>query len=92
MLPPAGKDHGAFRIIIVAAANADPYPQHGAAIAALAATLAELAVARGEVSPPLWEHGLILRYAAMVVPAVFHGTAIVFMALFRHLAGIERVH
>lgn len=62
----------------------------GAVIAALAATLAELAVARGEVSPPLWEHGLILRYAAMVVPAVFHGTAIVFMALFRHLAGIKR--
>ncbi len=63
----------------------------GASLAALAATLAELAVARGEVRPPLWEHGLILRYAAMVVPAVFHGTAIVFMALFRHLAGQQRV-
>lgn len=63
----------------------------GASIAALAATLAELAVARGEVRPPLWEHGLILRYAAMVIPAVFRGTAVVFMALFRHLAGIEQV-
>lgn len=63
----------------------------GASVAALAATLAELAVARGEVRPPLWEHGLILRYAAMVVPAVFRGTAIVFMALFRHLAGMQRV-
>ena len=63
----------------------------GASVAALAATLAELAVARGEVRPPLWEHGLILRYGAMVVPAVFHGTAIVFMALFRHVFGIKRV-
>lgn len=35
MLPPGGRDRGAFRIIIVAAANADPYPQHAAAIAAL---------------------------------------------------------
>ncbi len=61
----------------------------GVAVAALAATLAEVAVARGEVRPPLWEHGLILRYAAMVVPAAFHGTAVVFMALFRHLAGIQ---
>jgi hypothetical protein len=37
MLPPAGKDRGDFRIIIVAASNADPYPQHDAAIAALGA-------------------------------------------------------
>jgi len=37
MLPPGGKDHGGFRIIIVAASNADPYPQHDAAIAALGA-------------------------------------------------------
>ena len=37
MLPPGGKDGGAFQIIIVAAANADPYPQQDAAIAALGA-------------------------------------------------------
>lgn len=37
MLPPGGKDRGDFRIIIVAAANADPYPQHDAAIAVLGA-------------------------------------------------------
>lgn len=37
MLPPGGMDHGGFRIIVVGAANADPYPQHGAAIAALGA-------------------------------------------------------
>jgi hypothetical protein len=37
MLPPGGKDGGAFRIIIVAASNADPYPQQDAAIAALGA-------------------------------------------------------
>ena len=35
MLPPGGKERSGFRIIIVAAANADPYPQHDAAIAAL---------------------------------------------------------
>ena len=28
MLAPGGKDRGGFRIIIVAASNADPYPQH----------------------------------------------------------------
>jgi hypothetical protein len=27
MLPPGGKDRGGFRIIIVAASNADPYPR-----------------------------------------------------------------
>src|SRR5262245_32678443 len=37
MLPPGGKDRGGFRIIIVAASNADPYPQQDAAIAALGA-------------------------------------------------------
>jgi hypothetical protein len=37
MLPPGGKDRGDFRIIIVAEANADPYPQHDAAIAVLGA-------------------------------------------------------
>jgi hypothetical protein len=37
MLPPGGNDRGGFRIIIVGASNADPYPQHGAAIAALGA-------------------------------------------------------
>jgi hypothetical protein len=37
MLPPGGKDRFGFRIIIVAASNADPYPQHDAAIAALGA-------------------------------------------------------
>src|SRR5947208_458018 len=37
MLPPGGKDRGGFRIIIVAASNADPYPQQEAAIAALGA-------------------------------------------------------
>ncbi len=36
MLPPAGKDERAFRPIIVGPANADPYPAHGDAIAALA--------------------------------------------------------
>jgi len=35
MLPPQGKDDAAFRIIIVGPANADPYPDHGEAIAAL---------------------------------------------------------
>src|SRR5262249_38353356 len=35
MLPPGGRDRGGFRIIIVAAANADPYPAQDAAIAAL---------------------------------------------------------
>ena len=37
MLPPGGKDRGGFRIIIVGASNADPYPQQDAAIAALGA-------------------------------------------------------
>jgi hypothetical protein len=36
MLPPQGRNQANFRIIIVGAANADPYPEHGAAIAALA--------------------------------------------------------
>ena len=35
MLPPGGKERSGFRTIIVAASNADPYPQHEAAIAAL---------------------------------------------------------
>jgi len=35
MLPPGGKDRDGFRIIIVGASNADPYPEHDAAIAAL---------------------------------------------------------
>jgi hypothetical protein len=35
MLPPGGKDHGGFRIIVVGRANSDPYPQHAEAIAAL---------------------------------------------------------
>jgi hypothetical protein len=35
MLPPGGKDDEGFRIIIVAADNADPYPAHEEAIAAL---------------------------------------------------------
>ena len=38
MLPPGGKDRGGFRSIIVAASNADPYPEQDAAIAALAPT------------------------------------------------------
>ena len=37
MLPPGGKDRSGFRIIIVGASNADPYPQQDAAIAALGA-------------------------------------------------------
>src|SRR5258705_7637040 len=37
MLPPGGKDRGGVRIIIVAASNADPYPQEDAGIAALGA-------------------------------------------------------
>jgi len=36
-MPPDGKDCGGFRIIIVAASNADPFPQQDAAIAALGA-------------------------------------------------------
>jgi hypothetical protein len=40
MLPPGGKmpeesEAGPFRMIVVGQANADPYPQHGEAIAAL---------------------------------------------------------
>ena len=37
MLPPGGKDDPAFRIIVVGKANADPYPEHKAAIEALGA-------------------------------------------------------
>ena len=37
IVPPSGKDRGGFRIIIVAASNADPYPRQAAAIAALGA-------------------------------------------------------
>src|ERR1700730_12200404 len=33
MLPPGGKDRGGFRIIIVAASNADPYPEQDAGMA-----------------------------------------------------------
>ncbi len=36
MLPPGGKRDRAFGIVIVGPDNADPYPQHGAAIQALA--------------------------------------------------------
>ncbi len=36
MLPPGGKPDRAFSPIVVGAANADPYPQHAAAIRALA--------------------------------------------------------
>jgi hypothetical protein len=36
MLPPQARDQAGFRIIIVGPANADPYPAHGDAIAALA--------------------------------------------------------
>ena len=35
MLPPGGSDDPAFGMIIVGAENADPYPEHGAAIEAL---------------------------------------------------------
>lgn len=35
MLPPGGQDVSGFRIIIVGPRNADPYPAHGDAIAAL---------------------------------------------------------
>jgi len=35
MLPPGGKDTPSFRIIIVGAGNADPYPAEGEAIKAL---------------------------------------------------------
>ena len=37
MLPPGGKYRSGFRIIIVGASNADPYPEQGAAIVALGA-------------------------------------------------------
>ena len=35
MLPPGGKEDSAFRMIIVGPDNADPYPEHAAAIEAL---------------------------------------------------------
>ena len=35
MLPPGGRDDADFRKIIVGVENADPYPDHGAAIRAL---------------------------------------------------------
>jgi hypothetical protein len=35
MLPPGGRDRGGARIIVVGRANADPYPEHADAIAAL---------------------------------------------------------
>jgi hypothetical protein len=35
MLPPEGRPNPAFRMIIVGAANLDPYPEHGDAIATL---------------------------------------------------------
>jgi hypothetical protein len=35
MLPPEGRPNPAFRTIIVGAANRDPYPEHGDAIATL---------------------------------------------------------
>ncbi len=37
MLPPLGRNQPSFRTIIVGPANADPYPDHGDAIAALGA-------------------------------------------------------
>jgi hypothetical protein len=37
MLPPTGQESDSFRIIIVADSNADPYPEHEMAIAALGA-------------------------------------------------------
>ncbi len=51
MLPPGGKDRGGFRIIIVAASNADPYPQQDAAIAALGAHFG-LTLDRNRLLPP----------------------------------------
>ena len=36
MLPPGGREDDSFRIIIVGAGNADPYPEQDAAITALA--------------------------------------------------------
>ena len=39
MLPPGGRDDVYFRFIIVAKGNADPYPDHAAAILALAARM-----------------------------------------------------
>src|ERR1700748_3184361 len=39
MLPPGGNDRGGFRIIIVAASNADPYPEQHAALAARRAAI-----------------------------------------------------
>jgi hypothetical protein len=35
MLPPSGKEHPSFRIVIVGPSNRDPYPDQGDAIAAL---------------------------------------------------------
>ena len=50
MLPPEGRDDPAFRIIIVGRGNADPYPAHAAAIAALGAHLG-LALERDRCFP-----------------------------------------
>ena len=50
MLPPGGKDRDGFRIIIVGASNADPYPQQGVAIAALGAHY-RLTLDRGRCFP-----------------------------------------
>ena len=36
MVPPVGQDQRAFRPVIVGPANADPFPEHGAAVAKLA--------------------------------------------------------
>jgi hypothetical protein len=50
MLPPGGKDRDGFRIIIVGASNADPYPLQAAAIAALGAHY-RLTLDRGRCFP-----------------------------------------
>ncbi|MGE0597472.1 MAG: hypothetical protein AB7P07_14000 [Hyphomonadaceae bacterium] len=50
MLPPEGRNQANFRIIIVGPDNADPYPAHGDAIAALEAKFA-LQLPREECFP-----------------------------------------
>ena len=46
MLPPNGREDRSFRPIIVGAGNADPYPEHGDAIRALASITASRSNAR----------------------------------------------
>lgn len=50
MLPPGGRERPGFKIIVVGKGNGDPYPEHGAAIAALVAHFG-LALDRADCFP-----------------------------------------